>query len=218
MGAHGCGNHHRVMIAVERRRGMGGKAEEPLPEGVVPIAYLGSSGTQYIDTGIIYDSSKETTVSCGVTIRNNGTVTLNGWDAGGAFGQLIGKPTNGDGNSFGISIYNIYCDTELLIRAATNTQTTLKVTINGTSYSRNRAHGSLGTYANGQGYKLFACQSQSSVKYHISEDIYYCKIWQGGNLVRNYIPVKKDGVGYLYDKVSKTLFANSGSGSFIIGE
>lgn len=51
-----------------------------------------------------------------------------------------------------------------------------------------------------------------------SVSIYYHKIWdENGNLVRSYIPVVKEGVGYMYDKVSGTLFGNTGTGSFIAG-
>jgi hypothetical protein len=47
---------------------------------------------------------------------------------------------------------------------------------------------------------------------------YSGKMFQGGTLVRDYIPVRKDGVGYLYDKVSGTLFGNANSsGSFTYG-
>ena len=42
--------------------------------------------------------------------------------------------------------------------------------------------------------------------------IYYVKI---GNL--DLIPVRKGQVGYLYDKVSNTLFGNAGTGSFTLG-
>lgn len=47
--------------------------------------------------------------------------------------------------------------------------------------------------------------------------IYDFKITVGNNLVYNLIPVRKDGVGYMYDKVSKELFGNAGSGSFTYG-
>ena len=36
-------------------------------------------------------------------------------------------------------------------------------------------------------------------------------------LIADFIPVKKDGVGYLYDKVSKQLLWNKGTGKFILG-
>jgi hypothetical protein len=31
------------------------------------------------------------------------------------------------------------------------------------------------------------------------------------------VPVKDNGVGYMYDKVSGQLFGNAGTGSFILG-
>jgi len=39
--------------------------------------------------------------------------------------------------------------------------------------------------------------------------IYWTKIWKDDALVRDYIPVEKDGVGYMYDKVTGTLFGNA---------
>ena len=53
--------------------------------------------------------------------------------------------------------------------------------------------------------------SQSGIRF------YWAKIYSGGTLVRDFIPVRKNGVGYLYDKVSGTLFGNAGSGSFTYG-
>jgi hypothetical protein len=47
--------------------------------------------------------------------------------------------------------------------------------------------------------------------------IYSSKIYEGDVLVQDLIPVKKDGKGYMYDKVSKKLFSNGGTGEFIIG-
>ena len=47
---------------------------------------------------------------------------------------------------------------------------------------------------------------------------YYLKIWTGSTLVRDFIPVRKNGVGYLYDKVSEELFGNANStGAFTYG-
>lgn len=47
--------------------------------------------------------------------------------------------------------------------------------------------------------------------------IYYCKIYNGNTLVRDFIPVRKGSIGYFYDKVSKKLFGNKGIGNFILG-
>lgn len=47
---------------------------------------------------------------------------------------------------------------------------------------------------------------------------YSLQITQGGVLVRDFIPVRKEQVGYLYDRVSNTLFSNMGGGTFSFGQ
>lgn len=47
--------------------------------------------------------------------------------------------------------------------------------------------------------------------------ITFCKIWKNGVLVRDYIPVRKGTVGYMYDRVSGKLFGNAGTGDFVLG-
>lgn len=43
------------------------------------------------------------------------------------------------------------------------------------------------------------------------------KIWRNNVLVRDFIPVVKDGIGYMFDKVEKKLYGNLGEGQFGIG-
>lgn len=47
--------------------------------------------------------------------------------------------------------------------------------------------------------------------------LYSASISLGGNLVRDMIPARAGQVGYLYDKVSGQLFANQGTGNFVLG-
>lgn len=47
--------------------------------------------------------------------------------------------------------------------------------------------------------------------------LYYFKLINKDVLVRDLIPVRKSGIGYMYDKVSKQLFGNAGTGQFIVG-
>ena len=44
-----------------------------------------------------------------------------------------------------------------------------------------------------------------------------CKIYRSSALVRDYIPVRKGTVGYMYDSVYGQLFGNAGTGAFVIG-
>lgn len=67
---------------------------------------------------------------------------------------------------------------------------------------------------------LFAINSGTSGSQScLSGKIYYCKIWDNDVLVRDFIPVKRisDNAIGMYDRVSKTFFANSGSGDFVGG-
>lgn len=47
--------------------------------------------------------------------------------------------------------------------------------------------------------------------------IYDFQIYDHGIFVRDFVPVRVGTTGYMYDKVSKTLFGNAGTGSFILG-
>lgn len=47
--------------------------------------------------------------------------------------------------------------------------------------------------------------------------IYYAKYWESSVLMRDFIPVRIGTTGYMYDKVSKQLFGNAGTGEFILG-
>jgi hypothetical protein len=38
-----------------------------------------------------------------------------------------------------------------------------------------------------------------------------------GNILFDFIPVRKGTVGYMYDRVSGKLFGNAGSGDFVLG-
>ena len=45
----------------------------------------------------------------------------------------------------------------------------------------------------------------------------YFKIYESGTLVRDLISVRIRDVGYMYDRVSETLFSNAGTGGFVVG-
>ena len=48
--------------------------------------------------------------------------------------------------------------------------------------------------------------------------IYFCKIYQGEQLIRNFVPVlNKNGVPCLYDKVEHKFYYNQGNGQFLYG-
>lgn len=52
--------------------------------------------------------------------------------------------------------------------------------------------------------------------YNATGRIYSCKLWDNGVIIYDLIPVRKDGVGYMYDKLSNQLFGNSANGAPLI--
>lgn len=65
-------------------------------------------------------------------------------------------------------------------------------------------------------FRIFGAYRYANYRYPIK----YCnfKITVGDTLVYDLIPVRKDGVGYMWDTISQTLYGNAGTGSFGIGD
>ena len=191
------------------------------------IEYLQGTGTQYIDT-LFYPRVSSTDIK--VESKFNKSV-LSGDNC------VMGARTGNEGTK-GFKLPNFYNNTlecQGIIDAGSGTnqgnligtfsentdyvfyaelkQGIQRFYVNGvlnkqTSFTRN-------CDAGGNLY-LFAMH-QSGVKWFFNGRIYYCKIWQDDALVRDYIPVRIGNTGYMYDKVSQTLFGNSGTGSFTLG-
>lgn len=181
------------------------------------IEYLQSSGNQWIEIeSVKYNASNSYRIECGV-MNLSTNATYNGWDAGGAFGFMGSKFTNGNGQHFGPTSVDIYADITLTINSGSSSLSNMTVIVNSDSYSNSRKHGSLGTYASNKGYHLFAMYSKNSIAGNTSERIYYCKLFINDSLVCDLIPVRVGTTGYMYDKISRQLLANAGTGDFILG-
>ena len=64
---------------------------------------------------------------------------------------------------------------------------------------------------------LFAIVKPTGKSSYFKGRFYSMQGYYGSTLVLDYIPVRVGQVGYIYDKVSKKLMGNSGTGSFGIG-
>ena len=65
---------------------------------------------------------------------------------------------------------------------------------------------------------LFGRRTDATTVGRAPVSIDYAKVWQGGRLVRDFVPCAKDGVGCLYDRVGGGLYGNEGTGAFALGE
>lgn len=187
------------------------------------IEYLQSSGTQYIETEIVPNentgiylkaSQSGNTDNYAVGLRNNNTNTRwcigrsgNGWYWG--YGNYA-KGYSGNSNTYLSSSANIVeCELNYLNsskwRGEGDNNTSVEETLPTLPFSPSyniRIFGSSGVSGN---YTTYAGK------------IYAVKISQGTDIVMDLIPVRINQIGYMYDKISKRLFANAGSGSFTLG-
>lgn len=189
------------------------------------ISYLQSTGTQYLNTGVRITDNFKCEIKAQYTSNNNGFDTILGcYDTNpNRYGVALGLQSSGSGGKLyleiGHAVDNIGSNV-LSNAAATSLHTFISQLSNGTlSFSVDGATNTTtfrGAYPTINLW-MFARNRGGSVGNQARARVYYCKIWNGGSLVRDFIPVRVGQVGYMYDKVSGQLFGNIGSGSFTLG-
>lgn len=175
------------------------------------VEYLESTGTQWIDTGIISNGTGLTVeVTCSKTTSSTQEMSVVGRSLHDGFEIYAYNSRFSLWNSSGIvptnptaisanEIYNV-------IGSTVGGITSIKVNDVISSMNKVLAY-ELGNI------ELF----RHNRKYNWVGRIYSCKIYVNGVLVRDYIPVRKGTVGHMYDRVSGELFRNAGTGAFAIG-
>lgn len=185
------------------------------------IAYLESTGTQYIDTGFKpnQDTRIVATMQC-VTSTSYGRLfgsgtynTLNSimidYETG-ITGTLHIKYGN---NSNWTNVSSIYGDYEIHTYDFSKNNFYLDnelVSSNTYSAFQNTSNLGIFTYINGNNVG-------QSAEFFVGR-LYSFRIYDNDVLVRDYIPVRVGEIGYLYDKVSGELFSNAGTGNFTLGD
>ena len=183
------------------------------------VEYLQSNGNEYIDTGInLVSGTTKVEILCNAAFTdfsyNNNSLILceSSPNAGVQIYTAVSNSKNMIYNQ-GISkeittdtYYNITCVT-------TSGSRSIQIDdgeVSTQSFSRSISDDSR-LYIIGSPTEVYVTNARQSRAKH---KLY--KIYINDTLVRNYIPVQKNNIGYLYDKVSEQLFGNAASsGSFI---
>lgn len=170
------------------------------------VEYLQSSGTQYIDTGISPHQNIALEIKWKNTSNQNSKYLFgSGATNSDCIRAYIGSSSNWRFGGGSVSISTQDTTTR------TATMNKIRITINGTNYNYS---GSVGTFSSSTSIKIFASATGSL---QISTRIYYFKVWDNETLVMDLITVRVGQTGYMYDRVSGTLFGNDGTGDFIVG-
>lgn len=186
-----------------------------LPSGYTRLEYIESSGTQYVDSGIVADIS--TVVSIEFSLTSSDVTTIVGWvqdaDSGSARTALF--QYNGQW------VLDFGGESNRLIGGTISANTKYSVEF-GNFYVKNLATGaniltgsalSSGNFGTGS---LCLCGEISSL--FSSGKWYGWKIQKGGTLLRDFIPCKNaSGTVGLWDDVNSQFYGNAGTGAFTAG-
>ena len=184
------------------------EVEPPLPYDA-QVEYLESSGTQYIDTGIVVANGEIITLTF-QTVGTQNTAYFGSRTSGTAGKCVIGSGTKST------IIYAALgkANNTKLINFDQNKHTIVLNTSTGTASIDGGSFVSVGTYSkNNLNALLFACNQAGTPSLISSIKIYSVSIGDRAS----FIPVRKNGVGYMYDTVSGELLGNSGTGTFTYG-
>ena len=183
------------------------------------IEYLQTTGTQYIDTGIVSGTNIVAEIKAILTQTSSDVQTFLCARTGNnvSFSNLLSiKNVStpyvqiGSGNSS----VDSSADPTVLHTYRTGLQNnSLFFETDGTTEGTRAISGTTSDLS----MYLFARHTDSGADRGIYSKLYYCKITKNGSLVRDFIPVRVGQTGYLYDRVSGELFGNDGTGSFALG-
>lgn len=183
------------------------------------IEYIESTGTQYIDTGYI-QTSENMKIECefNITTRVNGSSLFGaqaGTDSNLQFPMVVYTDT---------STYDVYVGTSHKVMSMTmNPGTDYKLICeanNGTITTDLNGTQTNATYSGGLDKSLHMTIFGNNINGTLSPNLSAMKlksfrIYDNGNLVRDFIPVlDRGGVACLYDMVTEKFFYNSGTGTF----
>ncbi|MBR5904605.1 MAG: InlB B-repeat-containing protein [Alphaproteobacteria bacterium] len=179
------------------------------------LEYLESTGTQWINTGIIPRKNIKVDIDLQLKSVVSGRYIFGSWNPYAQYYMYIsnGKwqwgwssdyqttSINADYNRHNFVLYSdevysyIVLDNTVIQSAITKTQSI------------------------GPSFVIFAGRSDdNNIASPLAQKIYSCKIYDNDTLVRDFIPVlDHSGVPCMYDKVEEKFYYNAGTGDFIAG-
>ena len=175
------------------------------------VKSITSTGTQYIDTGIV--PGLTTAVEMYFNTTNCGNTAL------------FGAGANNANNSYCLYQNTFYCfrgaaETSMGILGEAGLDAYVSISTNAADNCFMNVSGNVATktvaltYTGANNLNIFATNVGNSKS---KLTLYSFKIWQAGELVRYFVPVRsRDEVG-LWDLVTDTLFRNAGTGAFLAG-
>lgn len=189
---------------------------EPQP---IPINYIQSTGTQYIDSGVV--ETADTAIDCSFDIVSPASDYVFGSKQN---SQNMTYNAFFNNNAFEYNYVDIINDSSISFSSVTISQnvtgTKNKIVITDSNLGAVEYEESIGTPQNETILICAIRKNDGSIRpYGGKLKIKYFKIKQKGELVRDFVPRKNpSGEASLYDNITKQFYDNAGSGTFVPGE
>ena len=185
---------------LNRRRYMGGGSSLPYD---AEIEYLEADGLERIVTDIISSSSMAYEAKYGFDAITKRTFLFGIY--GNSGGGFVAVAANGKYEPARLNVVLANGIHELYFSKSESI-------IDGNTYAAKED-----LFVNRATWPITIFQYQKDELYGGVQRLYYFNVYNNGVKVYELIPVRIGQVGYLYDKVSGTLFGNNGTGSFTLG-
>lgn len=185
------------------------RAPLSLPSGYTKLAYIQSSGTQYIDTGFKPNQSTRVIAVVGADDSDCIFGTSDGY--GSKMYSFIGIGSNNFRSDYGNTLDSVNLSDSVLASPFKIDKNENITSVNGTVLLNSTSN----TFQCSYPLLIFAFNNVGSVLAYASFELYSLKIYDSGTLIRDFIPCISDsGAVGLYDLVNRQFYANAGTGAF----
>lgn len=198
----------------EPLRKIGNGEVKSLPVGYTQLEYIESTGEQYIDTGFI--PNQDTKIDIKFTMKDTSGKAIYGsriaYDNSTFSAMLQGQSAGSSFQYNNVALANTI--TYQNNQSYNIVQDKNKLYINGTLKNTF----TYGNFTCPSNLYLFAVNQNGTIPFYGKIAVNYCKIYNNGVLVRNFIPAKNSSnVVGMYDLVNNVFYTNQGTGTFTAG-
>ncbi len=196
-----------------------GKSLEALPPGYTILNYIQSSGTQYIDTGVIGKSGVRVSLDFSVISGDLNDCIVIGCAPASYSPRIYPVATQSGKWAYGyLDWFNSNSAATIGQRYSVDTQllqNSQSMTVNKSAVVTSTSSNSVDVGIN---MFLFGANIGGSYQSYGSIRVYSCKIYENSTLVRDFIPcINSSGSIGMYDLVTDTFYGNSGTDTFVVG-
>ena len=183
-----------------------------LPSGYTELAFIQSSGTQYIDTNFIPNHNSRVVADFQITASNAWQAVFGAWGYTTTYVNsfvFLATSSNVFRSDYG-GISSTFSNSVSINARHTIDHNKKTVTLDSATITHSHSSFTAPCKLN-----IFAGNTDGATSEFANMKLYSCQIYDNDVLVRDFVPcIKDDGTIGLYDLVGKQFYGNAGTGVF----